>query len=247
MTSPLRPSGNLVLGHVPSLEPSSRGAATLRLLQLSSSSLPVGGFAYSNGLESLVESGHITDERTLVEYLATLSSGTLGRLDLPRLLRMHRAFLARDLEEAERQSAWLQASRESAEFQAQERQMASSLLKILTALIDAAPPSGERSTWKPKTYAEAYAFACVKFDVDEPGCLLGYAWVWVDSHTTAAAKLLSLGPIAVQRVLCTLLTGLPAVVEHAYGVSEADIGFSAPGLGIASARHETQYTRLFRS
>lgn len=230
-----------------STSPLAHGTAMLRLLQISSSTLPVGSFAYSNGLESLVELGQIVGEESLVKYLTTLLLGSLGLLDLPRLLRMHRAFAAGNLEEAGRHSAWLYASRESFEFQAQERQTASALVKILAALDALESTSHLDEKWQPKTYAEAYAFAAVAFDIEEHNCLLGYAFVWAESHTSAAAKLLSLGPLAVQRVLSALLTRLGAVVKSAYSVSDSDIGSAAPGLGIASARHETQYCRLFRS
>jgi len=222
-------------------------SALVRLLQICSSALPVGSFAYSNGLESVIESGRIDGVESLVGYLSTLLLEALGRLDLPRLLRMHRALLAKDPIEVSRQSAWLYAARESAEFQAQERQTAQSLFKILVELraVDSVVPFDPKQ--KPTTYAESFALAAVAFEVDEHACLLGYAFAWADSHTSAAAKLLSLGPIATQRVLSALVSRLSALVESVYDLPEEEIGASTPGLGIASARHETQYCRLFRS
>ncbi len=68
-----------------------------------------------------------------------------------------------------------------------------------------------------------------------------------ENQVAAAVKLLPLGQTAGQRVLGELLDGIPAAIQRARGVEDARLGASEPGLAIASALHETQYSRLFRS
>ena len=76
---------------------------------------------------------------------------------------------------------------------------------------------------------------------------LGYAWVWCEQQVGAAVKLIPLGQTAGQRLLLRLGAMIPATVRAGCALADEDLGGTAPGLGIASARHETQYTRLFRS
>jgi urease accessory protein len=63
----------------------------------------------------------------------------------------------------------------------------------------------------------------------------------------AAIKLVPLGQVAGQRLLTSLGAKIPSVVVTASTLADADLSTFAPGLALASARHETQYTRLFRS
>lgn len=215
----------------------------IRLMQVSSPSLPTGSFAYSNGLETMVEQGWIRDESTAVEYLTTLLPVVLGRLDVPRLVRMHRAWRSGDLHEAKRQSEWLLAAREGREIQQQERQMASALRRWCMTMY----PERDCSDWIPGTFAEAFARIAVLSCIDEVSCCLGYAYAWVESHANTLARLIPLGPMAAQRVLGAALRPVPDCITRALKLSEEEIGGAAPGLGLAAAQHETQYTRLFRS
>ena len=68
--------------------------ALLRLCHLVSPALPVGAYAYSQGLEFAVHAGWVTDESSTLEWLQGLSSHAIGTLDLPILLRLHRAWCA---------------------------------------------------------------------------------------------------------------------------------------------------------
>lgn len=212
-------------------------------MQISSPSLPTGSFAYSNGLEALVEQGLICDQITAVKYLTGLVSAALECLDLPRLAHMHRAWLRGDGREAERHSRLLFAAREGREIQSQERQMGAALRNWCRALCADVDCAG----WVPLTYAEAYARVAVSLGLDEDKCCLGFAYAWAESHTSALARLIPLGPIASQRVLAAVLCGLPSCVTRARQLAESEIGGATPGLGLAVAQHEGQHTRLFRS
>jgi urease accessory protein len=211
-------------------------------MQLCSSALPVGAFAYSHGLEGMVAAELITDEGSALGYLTTYAPHVLGHLELPRLLRMIRAYQSGNATEAQWQSRLLLASRETAEFRAQEGQLAGAFLRLLRATTNS-----EVSEHAPVTFAELFAACVVRAEVGEQAALTGFAFLWLEGQVTAMAKLLALGPVASQRLLGKLLELVPAVLAHSLSVEDDDIGAAAPGLALVSARHESQHFRLFRS
>ena len=76
---------------------------------------------------------------------------------------------------------------------------------------------------------------------------MAYLWSWLENQVMAAIKAVPLGQVAGQRLLLALGARMPAAVAVAKAVADDDVASFAPGLALASARHETQYTRLFRS
>ena len=82
-------------------------------------------------------------------------------------------------------------------------------------------------------------------DFEQP--VAGYAFAWCENQVTAAVRLVPLGQGDGQRLLMALGDRIPALARQAPAVDDDDIGASAPGVAVASARHETQYSRLFRS
>ena len=77
--------------------------------------------------------------------------------------------------------------------------------------------------------------------------LAAYVWSWLENQVLAAIKLVPLGQVAGQRCSSRWARGFPTVVATAMTIDDDDLSTFAPGLALASARHETQYTRLFRS
>ena len=99
----------------------------------------------------------------------------------------------------------------------------------------------------PVTQPAAYALAAQAFAVPVGNALTAYVWSWLENQVLAAMKLVPLGQGAGQRLLLALGARIPQVVGTATSRDDADLSTFAPGLYLASARHETQYTRLFRS
>ncbi len=217
----------------------------LRLLQLSSPMLPVGAYAYSQGLEWAVESGWVSDERSAAGWIGGVLGQGPAQLEVPVLARLYRAWAHDDVERVHAWSRYLDAARESGELQAEARQLGESLAVLLTQLgVGAAQP------WKEIRYAgfpTLFALAAVHYRVPLPETALGFLWAWCENQVAAAMKLVPLGQAAGQRLLSALIGQLPAAVEHGLSLADDEIGVLAPRLAIASARHETQYTRLFRS
>ena len=83
--------------------------------------------------------------------------------------------------------------------------------------------------------------------VPAPDALTAYLWSWLENQVLAAMKTIPLGQVGGQKMLLALGAAIPAVVAGAQQIVDDDVASFAPGLAIASARHETQYSRLFRS
>lgn len=217
----------------------------LRLMQLVSPALPVGAYAYSQGLEHAVCAGWVRDEATAAEWIGGLLEHALCRLDAPVLSRLHAAWMAEDGEQVEYWAAFLHASRESEELQAEDRQLGGALARLLTDL-----ELGEARPWIShpcRSFAVLFALAGARWGIPTKDTLAGYLWAWAENQVAAAIKLVPLGQTAGQRILSRMLQRIPFAVERASGFGDEDIGFFTPGLSIASAAHETQYSRLFRS
>jgi urease accessory protein len=217
----------------------------LRLLQLVSPSLPVGSFAYSQGIEWAAEAGWVRQGEDLERWLADALAGTLARVDLPVLLRQQRAWGAGDADTVARWGRFLVAGRETAELRAEESHRARALAALLPHLGVSCPPTAAEALVS--CQAAGCALAAASWDLGPRETLLGYAWAWLEGQVLAAVKALPLGQTVGQRVLSGLGPLIAEATDLALGLGDEDLGGSLPALAIASSRHETQYTRLFRS
>ena len=219
--------------------------ARLRLMQLVSPALPIGGFTYSQGLEWAVEQGWIANPWQLSDWLRGLIDDNLVALELPVLLRLYRACASGDEAAVARWGRRLYAGRETRELRQEESNRARAMT---TLLIDLG--IGRATEWNAALLhcqAAPFALAATHWSISAQDCLLGYAWGWLENQVAAAIKLVPLGQTDGQRVQLEVAGELPGAVERACAIGDDAIGAGAPALAIASARHETQYTRLFRS
>lgn len=220
-------------------------AALPRLLQLCSPALPVGAYAYSQGLECAADRGWVRDEASAGAWILGLLNHTVRRLDLPVFARLWAAWWESDLEAVRRWNARLYASREAAELQREDRQLGAALARLLADL-----GLGEAAAWRnaPRVcFATLFSLAATRWDIPLPEAATGYAWAWVENQVTAATRLIPLGQTASQRLLVAAGPAIAAVVVDGLALPDEEIGAAAPGLALAGALHETQYSRLFRS
>lgn len=214
-----------------------------RLLQLVSPALPVGGYTYSRGLETAVERGWVTDEAKTRAWIHGLLEHSLTTLDGPLVLRLHRALASGDHDAALRWARLADATRETGELQAESRQTGRALIRLLVDLeLTTTPPTPIR-----EAHVAAFALAAVSLGLDETDALHGFLWTWLEGTVAAAIKLVPLGQTAGQRILLQLGPEIERAAEHATTLPDHALGALAPGLALASALHETQHTRLFRS
>jgi urease accessory protein len=229
----------------PSRDASADATALLGLLRFTSPSLPIGAYAYSRGLEYAVGSGAVHDEASAESWILGLTCHSTARLEAPVLLRLHAAFAAEDHAAIASWNALLLASRESRELRLEDTQLGAALARLLaTQGISRAQPYCKRED---VCYATMFALATVSFCVPADAAVLGLLWAQAESQVSAAVRLIPLGQTAGQNLLTRLSRELPACVDTARSLADDDIGAFTPGLALASALHETQYTRLFRS
>jgi urease accessory protein len=218
--------------------------ALLRLCHLVSPALPVGAYAYSQGLEYAVQAGWIVDEASTLDWLQGLSRHGLGTLDLPMLQRLHAAWSRDDVAAVQDWNAQLIASRESAELRAEERHLGQALARVLIELdLPEAQPWCEAGP----AFATLFSLAAVRWHIPVAESLSGYLWAWSENQVLAAVKLVPLGQSAGQRLLHRLTQAMPAIVEHAMTLDDEAIGVGVVSQALASSLHESQYSRLFRS
>lgn len=218
--------------------------ALLRLCHLVSPALPVGAYAYSQGLEYAVEAGWVSDEASTLHWLQGSSRYAQGTLDLPILLRLHRGWLAADMTAIRSWTAQLIAARETAELRAEERHLGSALARVLCEL---GIPEAAAWTNDEAAFATLFSLAAARWHIAEADAACGYLWAWTENQVLAAIKLVPLGQSAGQRLLHRLTEGMPGIVSHAATLPDTAIGVSVIAPTLASALHESQYTRLFRS
>lgn len=220
----------------------------LRLLHLASPALPIGGFHFSQGLEYAVECGWVKDEATALEWIGGILQSSIATLDLPVLHRLHTAWSRGDRLGVTRWNAFLIASRETAELRAEDRHLGAALLRVLSEFQLDTDAFGARAVAYPGvSHAAAFAFACARWNIEARAALETYAWAWAENQVLAAVKLVPLGQSAGQRLLHALIPRLGAYSARAVDALDDDIGVATALNAIASGRHETQYTRLFRS
>lgn len=196
-----------------------------RLLQLASPTLPVGAYSYSGGLEAAIEAGIVKDAESAEAWIRDVLELSMARMELPLLKRM--------LEGEELNEVFL-ASRETAELRAESVQMGYSLKKLLGDLGAGEVPLEEPS------FPAAFAFAARHWQIEPEAAMQAYVWAWLENQVMAAVKAVPLGQTQGQRILLNLGN----LTEK---IKTEDTGNFAPGLAMLSSKHETQYSRLFRS
>lgn len=219
--------------------------ADLRLYQLISPALPIGGFTYSQGLEWAVEAQWVSDKKTLEDWVAGLLDHSIATLELPVLMRLQQAFSDADELAVVRWSQYLLASRETLELRKEERQRGAALARLLTSLDVIITERLAKTIAGNQLAGIALAANC--WEIDPAKTMSGYAWSWLENSVMAGVKLIPLGQTHGQQILLELAHKIPAAVQTAMAIPENDIGSSTPALAIASSNHEKQYTRLFRS
>ncbi|HEV2220895.1 MAG TPA: urease accessory protein UreF [Casimicrobiaceae bacterium] len=222
--------------------------ALVRLLQLASPALPIGAYSYSQGLEWMVERRAIYDAATAGAWIGDVLEHVISQGEAPVLWRLLEAAAQRDPVRFAEWNAWFRSSRESRELRAETEQMGASLVRLasdLGVLDDAALRMADGTA--PVTLPAAFALAATALSIAAEAALTGYVASWLENQVLAAVKLLPIGQVAGQRLRHALGARIPSLVARARNLADHDVASFAPGLALASALHETQYSRIFRS
>jgi urease accessory protein len=251
-----------------SIEQAMASTELIALLHLASPALPIGGFSYSQGLEAAVEVGLVTDGESAQKWIGDGLDGVLARCELPFIAHQMRrwqmlanartqdhkpllqgvASAGEDGETLGEANAWYLASRESAELLQETEQMGWSLASLAASLQwGHHDDRAMLMTLKPLALPTAFAFVAVAHNAGIQATLSAYAFNWVENQVAAALKSVPLGQLAGQRVLWHLREAIAAAAARACTITPSGLSTFSPLLGILSSRHESQYSRLFRS
>jgi urease accessory protein len=219
----------------------------LRLLQLASPLLPVGGYSYSEGLESLISQGIIKDRVTLQAWIGReLQAGAI-RIETAVMDRAYVAGNQSDGSGLQYWNQWLSAARETEELRQQSWQMGGSLIKLLVELTPEIHSSSIDRIDRPCNYAIAFGVAAQYWQIDRQATILAYLHSWVTNSIGAGIKLIPLGQTAGQQILWHLQGELDLLSQTIPTLADEDLYACSWGLSLASMQHETLYSRLFRS
>lgn len=232
----------------PATDPTTAGL--LQLLWLASPALPVGGFSYSEGLESAVDAGQVHDEATASAWLIDQLHLSLARSDLAVVAQAIPAWRSADHARITALNDWVLHTRETAELRQQTEQMGRSLFTWAQSLGELGVGVAEAMTsarLDPPTYPVAMACAAAHSGAQVRDSLFGFVFGWAENMVQAAIKSVPLGQSAGQRMLARLVQAAPEAVAAAESLTDDTRQAFTPMLAILSAQHETQYSRLFRS
>lgn len=219
-----------------------------RLLQLASPALPVGAYSYSQGLEAAIEASIVHDAVSAQAWICDVLELSVASMEAPVLLRLMRAWARADIAAVEYWNALFLASRETAELRAETVQMGYSLTRLLNEIHAADATSfAQLQTIDEPAFPTAFSCAAAHWCIEPPSVLIAYLWSWIENQVMAALKAVPLGQTAGQKMLLALGAQLDNIAQAAAARSDNELGNFAPGLAMLSSRHETQYSRLFRS
>jgi urease accessory protein len=218
----------------------------LRLLQLASPLLPVGGYSYSEGLESLILQGNVYDRSTLQTWIdRELQTGAIG-IETAIMDRAYLASIQFDLKRLNYWNNWLTAARETEELRLQSWQMGGSLIKLaleLTPEIQASIDSIE----DPCHYAIAFGITAQSWQIDRYQAILAYLHSWATNQIGVGVKLIPLGQTAGQQILWQLQGSIDLRSQTILVLDDEYLYACSWGSSLASMQHESLYSRLFRS
>ncbi len=207
----------------------------LTLSQWLSPAYPVGGFAYSHGLESLVETGAVTDADSLQDWLADVLRYGAGLSDARFLIAAWRA----DAQEVGAVDALCRAFAPSRE-RLQETDLQGAAFCEVTAEVWGGDIAG-------LTYPVALGRAAALAGIPPALTTRLYLQAFVANLVAAAQRLLPIGQTEGQRLIRALAPLISDITEQALAGSLDDLSGTAFLADIASMKHETQYSRIFRT
>ena len=207
---------------------------------------PVGGFSYSHGIEDAVESGAVKDWQSLADYVATAIEAGGGWTDLVILAAAWRAV---DDDAALDSVAELAAAmRGTAETAMESANQGAAFVLATGAAWPGTPLDALAARHDGRlAYAVAVGTAAAGKSVPLDAALAGFAQAFAANLISAGVRLVPLGQTDGLRALASLAPVITTCAERAGRTPLDQLGTSAPGIDFCSIRHETQYTRLFRS
>jgi urease accessory protein len=220
----------------------------LPLLVWLSPSFPVGAFAYSHGLEWAHEAGDIADAAGLRAWLDDLLAFGAARNDAVLFAETYRATEAGDVLRLLNAAELALALASSAERRLETVTQGDAFLLAIAKSWPCAEVEALRQSWDgPVAYPVAVAVAAAGHRIPLGPALEAFVLGFVANLVSAAVRLGGVGQTDGQRVIAGLVPAVQDLARFAIGSTLDDLGAAAFRSDLAALRHETQYTRLFRS
>lgn len=220
----------------------------LRLFAWLSPGYPVGAYAYSHGLEAAVEAGDVTDEESLAAWLGDVCEHGSLRNDLILAAHAHAAAAEGSLDRLVEVNDLALALAPSRELHLETSQQGRSFLDAtLGAWRNAALDDVARVLPTAVAYPVAVGAAAAAHGMARGPVLATYALAFAQNLVSAALRAAPVGQAAGTRVIAALAPRLSAFAHAAGDAAIDDLGSACLRLDLGSFRHETQYSRIFRS
>jgi urease accessory protein len=217
-----------------------------RLMTWLSPAFPVGGFSYSHGLEWVVETGQLRDAARLGDWIEDVLVHGAGRSDAIFLAHAWRAVSAGNAVRLEEVAALAAAFAVSAERRLETLAQGTAFLAAVQAVWPQ-PALAALQDANEVAYPVAVGACAAAHGLPLRATAQAFTQAFAANLVSAGVRLIPLGQTDGLRVLARLEGLLVASVEQALVMHLADVGGATILVDIASMRHETQYTRLFRS
>jgi urease accessory protein len=219
--------------------------ALLQLLTISNPNLPIGGFTYSQGIESAIENKWIQNEDDAYNWILEQLKIGITYTDLAILWQLNLAYSNQNVQLADKLNAILLACRESKELRNEEINRGKAFFSLLNNL-DLKIPNNWLKMVK-NNHLLGYVLYANLYKINIQDVINAYAWGWIENQVLSVVKILPLGQNAGQKLLHKLLLEAPKTLEKISKISIDEIGLSQFSLAIISSKHETQWSRIFRS
>jgi urease accessory protein len=218
-----------------------------RLMTWLSPAFPVGGFSYSHGLEWVIEQGKVTNAATLGQWIEDVLVHGAGRSDAILLAQAWRAAAAGDMRMLHEVAELAAALAPSAERRLETLAQGAAFLSAVQAVWPHPRLAQLNGQFADIAYPIAVGAAAAAHGLPLGPTAQAFVQAFAANLVSAGVRLIPLGQTDGLRVIAALEPLIPGIVAAALAASLDDIGSAAIQADIASMRHETQYTRLFRS
>ena len=218
---------------------------------LISPNLPVGGFCYSEGMESYLHNKNLKDSNSVKELIISeLKIGQI-RLDAKILINFFDIFdeikkgknLKSNLPKLLSLDKWVLSSKDSVEMREQQTQMAKSLFDLTKEFGFGYPyQNNKKSSWP-----LAWSWTCYCFEISKLEMVENFFYAWSANQLSAALRIIPIGSTKAQLIQRDLLTIISKVSKEIMDKEIDDIYFGNVGLAMAQQNHNDLYTKLFRN
>ena len=218
---------------------------------LISPNLPVGGFCYSEGMESYLHNNDLNDSNSIKDLIINeLKIGQI-RLDAKTLLEFLDIFkkmksnqnLKYNLQKLLSLDSWILASKDSIEIREQQIQMSKSLFDLINEFgFEYIYKKNNKNSWP-----LAWSWACYCFEIEKFEMVENYLYAWSSNQLSAALRLIPMGSTKAQLIQLDLLQVITDVSEVILHKKIDDIYFGNIGLAMSQQNHNDLYTKLFRN